>query len=891
MAVVWIGVALADHASAAETTPRPRSPQLTAVRLASAEQSIRVTFVTTGPARYKASRSEQPARITIDFLQTGISPVFTRRELLSVHPALIRVLVSRTAGSTRASIDLAAAGAHSIYAANNQIIVDIKVRTRRAESAASTSARSVNPPSPTDGVTSSSSLPPPQAVPVAAPHTTPPSAAPTPLNSVKVPWVPLGPAIEELMVRDHPVPGVRLTSFRQREPAEGSPASEDTTVYLAYDSHYLYVGFICRDGSTEVRSNLVPRDAIADDDHVTLYLDTFRDGRHAYVFASNPHGVQQDGVINEGDDVSYVPDMLWRSEGHRTADGFVVLMAIPFKSLRFSDASAQNWRIAVGRTISRRGETAYWPYITRGAAGFVGQMAALEGLELVSPGRNIQLTPYGTFAHEQLFTADVPQALSQVTRGGLDAKVVVRNALAIDAAVNPDFSEVESDDPLITANQRYEQFRPEKRPFFMENAALFETPITVIFSRRIIDPDVGLRLTGRSTGWAMGGLLANDRAGEVDRSTRLFGPGARIGVVRIQRLFGRSAVGVSATERDASDGRNRVASVDGRIQLTPAWGFAGQVMRSDDQSSEDGRQVGHAYFGAVARSGAHFTYTGSVRDIEGTVRVPLGFVPRVDVRATQHYAGYTWRIGESGTWSVGPSVNAVAQWNHAGQLQDRWTNGAMSISRAGYFDATASHAEAFERYGTAEFRPESNDLTVSGRVHTGLYVWGMYYWGSAINYTPAPGLAPFLGAKRGVSGSISLRPSARLDVEQIVLHDRLDTIPNGAAASASVFTTGILRSQATLQVSKGLALRGVADFNKLFTNPALFAEPPYRGFTYDFLVRFSPSPGTALFVGFTERYENVLLDPRQRAFGVLPTVSATPVGQRIFAKLSYLVRL
>jgi hypothetical protein len=168
----------------------------------------------------------------------------------------------------------------------------------------------------------------------------------------------------------------------------------------------------------------------------------------------------------------------------------------------------------------------------------------------------------------------------------------------------------------------------------------------------------------------------------------------------------------------------------------------------------------------------------------------------------------------------------------------------------------------------------------------------MYYWGSAINYTPAPGIDPFLGGKRGVSGSIGLRPSAWLDVEQIVLHDRLSTIPNEAAvASANVFTTGILRSQATLQVTKGLALRGVADFNKLFTNPALFAEPPYRGFTYDVLVRFSPSPGTALFLGFTERYENVLLDPRQRTFGVLPTASATPVGQRIFAKLSYLVRL
>ena len=154
---------------------------------------------------------------------------------------------------------------------------------------------------------------------------------------------------------------------------------------------------MCRDEDGKVRSHLTPREDIGGDDQVAVYLDTFRDGRHAYVFASNPSGVQQDGVIDEGDSPSYDLDTLWYSEGRLTRTGYVVLIAIPFKSVRFSSAPVQEWRIALERTIARRGETSFWPYISARGHGFVPQMGVLEGLELIGPGHNLQLTPYGTF--------------------------------------------------------------------------------------------------------------------------------------------------------------------------------------------------------------------------------------------------------------------------------------------------------------------------------------------------------------------------------------------------------------------------------------------------------------------------------------------------------------
>src|SRR5207249_1611763 len=153
--------------------------------------------------------------------------------------------------------------------------------------------------------------------------------------TVRIPWVARRPELTDFTA-DWSLPyGVRVSDFRQREPADGNPATERTLAYLSYDSERLYAAFVCRDEPGKIRTHLTPREDIGDDDQVAVYLDTFRDGRHAYVFASNPSGIQQDGVIDEGDDASYEIDTLWYSQGRLTRDGFVVLIAIPFKSVRF----------------------------------------------------------------------------------------------------------------------------------------------------------------------------------------------------------------------------------------------------------------------------------------------------------------------------------------------------------------------------------------------------------------------------------------------------------------------------------------------------------------------------------------------------------------------------
>src|SRR5919199_724288 len=181
--------------------------------------------------------------------------------------------------------------------------------------------------------------------------------------------------------------GTEVTDFVQQQPGDGTPVSESTAAFLSYDDSNLYVVFACQDDRTAVRANVARREDIDSDDVVAVYLDTFLDRERAYVFMVNPLGVQLDGIETEGQSGDYTFDAVWNSEGHLTPDGYVVRLAIPFRSLRFTPQTEQTWGIALERKIRRKNETAYWPQITRRMHGFVPQFGNLEGMRNISPSR------------------------------------------------------------------------------------------------------------------------------------------------------------------------------------------------------------------------------------------------------------------------------------------------------------------------------------------------------------------------------------------------------------------------------------------------------------------------------------------------------------------------
>jgi hypothetical protein len=196
----------------------------------------------------------------------------------------------------------------------------------------------------------------------------------------------------------------KAEQFRQRIPSDGTPVSEKTEVYLGYDAKNLYVIFICFDREPQqLRARLSRREDLFDDDFIELMVDTFHDHRRAYAFFANPLGVQADALWTEGPgtndqnfDMSF--DTVWNSSGRLTDRGYVIWMAIPFRSLRFSSSDPQTWGLLLARNIPRKNEQAFWPQYSSRIQGRLNQEGRASGLEKISPGRNFQLIPYGVFS-------------------------------------------------------------------------------------------------------------------------------------------------------------------------------------------------------------------------------------------------------------------------------------------------------------------------------------------------------------------------------------------------------------------------------------------------------------------------------------------------------------
>jgi len=713
---------------------------------------------------------------------------------------------------------------------------------------------------------------------------------------LRIPRVDAPPSIDMVLSGATP-PGVLVDAFVQREPGDGVPASQPTRAYLSYDEQHLYVVFVC-ESSEPVRANLTRRENIMSDDVVGLILDTYHDGRRAYMFLTNPLGIQLDGVTVEGQDDDYSFDALWRSEGRVTGNGFVVLIAIPFKSLRFRNALEQQWGVALGRIIPRATETSFWPYITRRINSFGKQMATLDGVQSVSPGRNLQAIPYGSFASARYLDEESGERLSDSTgRVGLDGKAVLKDTVTVDLTANPDFSQVESDEPQVTVNQRFEVYFPEKRPFFIENASYFETPQNLFFSRRIADPDFGVRVTAKSRGWAVGTLLVNDdlpgeRVAPADPRYEAF---TGIGVARVAREFAnRFYVGGLFTDREFGDTGNRVFGGDARWRIDDSWAVTGQWVGSHTTALGGEDTTGSSAYASLVRSGRSFNYEGDFTARSPDFRADLGFIPRVDMLATEHETRYRWHTKGKVLLNYGPEVEGSAIWDYAGALQEWTIEPAFDVELAGQTQLGVRHWETFERFEGIDFRHRTS--AVYGETQWWSWFTASVFarWGTGINYYPAPGLPPFLADMQEVESGVTLRPTPRLRLDETYIFARLSSrdgtvLPTGAA-EGDIFNNHILRSRVNYQFTRPLSARVIFDYEAVLPNESLVSLERTKRFAADVLVTYLVNPWTALYVGYTDAYANL-----ERAPGLSPPwvrggAPTTSVGRQVFVKVSYLFR-
>ena len=393
-----------------------------------------------------------------------------------------------------------------------------------------------------------------------------------------------------------------LKDFYQVQPGDNLAPSKPTEVMLGYDSKFLYVAFHCFDEPDKVRANIPKRGNIFDDDYVGILFDTFNDHRKAYEFDFNPLGVQADGIWVDGQNEDFNPDFVFESKGVVTGDGWTVEAAIPFKSLRYVAGKDKLWGAHFWRRIKRfNNELDMWMPLNRDNSSWLAQEGHLSGLEGISTERTLELIPSltlsetgkrkGTLSAAQLNAGllDPGKFVNDPIKfdPGLTGKYTITPNVTLDFAVNPDFAQVESDQLVVQANQRFPIFFPEKRPFFLEGIDIFNTQIAAVHTRSIIDPDFAVKLTGKVDRNTFGILLASDNGPgnfspeeRLTANPRLIGKNASFGVLRLKRDIGKkdSFIGFIGTYRRFVDQYNELGGFDTRLRINKATTFSAQAL-------------------------------------------------------------------------------------------------------------------------------------------------------------------------------------------------------------------------------------------------------------------------------------------------------------------------
>jgi hypothetical protein len=543
--------------------------------------------------------------------------------------------------------------------------------------------------------------------------------------------------------------------FYQVNPGDNIAPSKPTEAFIGYDSKFLYLAFHCFDEPDKVRGTVAKRDQIFEEDNIRVFLDTFNDQRKAYVLGWNPLGIQQDGIMTEGNGTDFSVDIVMESKGQLTSDGWVVEVAIPFKSLKYEAGKGKLWGIQVWRNIDRfNDEIDSWTPISRDISSQLSQEAHLTGLEGISTERTLDVIPSITLAETgkrvpalslaQLAAnptlLDPGRILNQPIKAeiGVTAKFSLTPTVTLDLAINPDFAQVEADQTVVLANQRFPIFFEEKRPFFLEGIEIFQTRLQAVHTRAIVDPDIAVKLTGKRGRNTFGVLLASDNApgnfSGVERTDpvnlRFLDKNAYIAIVRLQRDVGKeSSIGFLGTSYNFIENHNQLAGIDGRFKLDKQTTLTFQVLGTttrgcftdpsadlyttsiskpcfNGDTSRDFYRTGNGFgynFG-YSKDGRHFYYGANGEGRTADYRADVGFTRRTNSNNEGIYFGYNSEPKPKArliNWHFNNSSNITFNWQGRSQALGEEANVSFNFQRNTYVGLGL--AGGYERLFEEEF--------------------------------------------------------------------------------------------------------------------------------------------------------------------------------------------
>lgn len=714
-----------------------------------------------------------------------------------------------------------------------------------------------------------------------------------------------------------------VQNFIQNQPHDGLPASEKTEVWMGHTNSALYFVFVCFDGRPDlIRSHLARRENILKDDYVSVLLDPFEDRRIGVVFQVNPVGVQADGAYSEANGTDYSYDQVWDSDGRVNAQGWMAMMVLPFRSLRFR-GTGQDWGVVFNRNFPRNSESDWWPRVSTNVSGTLSQEGIMHGIEGVTGSRNVQINPYGLAQSEhELLTLDPNDPYFSTrhlegTAGG-EAKVILKDSIVLDGTVNPDFSDVESDQPQFTVNQRFPVYFPELRPFFLENANYFSTPITLLYTRRINRPEFGARVTGKVKHTNVGLLAIDDRqpGQTVESDDPAHGKRAGFFVGRVSQDVGKnSSVGLMYTDEEFAQGWNRVGGADFNFRLNDKWTTLGQFVESSTKGSRAdssasvfpaGYNAGPATDLQVNRSGKSWNYQGEYQDVARGFVTTSGFIQTANIRSDHMHSTYRWYRKNSVVQSFGLEGNQNLAYDHAGNPVYRYLqfDPFLLLSRNMVLAPLFLHnvdtvgpQNGYPTTGNGSFTENSVGFVARGQPWAKFNFNVVVQHGGNVNYSPVRGSIPSLLTQDFVQALFTLQPVRQLTADETYLLDR----DHNAHGGEFVYENQVLRTKVNYQFTRALSARVIVEYDSTLGNPLETTVHRTKQVQTQALLTWLPHPGTAVYVGWNNDLQN--LDHRicTPVAGVVrgcdinqPILPRGPGylndGRQFFVKASYLLR-
>ena len=692
-------------------------------------------------------------------------------------------------------------------------------------------------------------------------------------SSIRVDGVPDEPIWQEAAV----VRG--LTSL---DPVEGQAPVGDMTAWIFYDANALYVAARIGLPPGSMRGRLAPRERWNNDDLFEVMIDPFLDRRTGYDFTINPYGVQIDWTITD-DDWSTAWDGVWDSATSRSATGFSVEMRIPFSTLRFSSAAVQDWGFGLGFFSGLKKQYDKWPAMSQGGGTVFAQLGTLRGLTGIRPSQNLDVIPtlmtgYGGADNGGTFAWDDPAVLRAREPGvvdlGLDVRYGITAATNLNVTVNPDFSQVEADTDQLEYNLRFPVFLEEKRPFFLEGVSIFETPESLLYTRSIVDPIAGLKLSGRERKWSFGLFSALDQlplGSRVVEPTResgfedLAGKDALNTVGRLSYDLGSgSRIGLFAANKTLRDrvaggfaGRNDVLAADAFLTFRSIYNVVAQVAGSyvDRPGSAAGGFSGLFYeLTARRRDKSLFLEVSSKYYSEG-FRAETSPITRVNVIPSSGTATYRIYTGSRAVPYVEPGVQiSTVHEPSTHNLLDSSLKPSIAARLGENTDVSLSVTRGQETFIQRFDGINQWKASVSSYPWNFLSVSASLRRGDQINYDPAN---PFLG--RTVEGSLggTIKPTRNSELQLDYTRSQLSRPDGTRQASVDLYYAKL-----GVSFSTRLSLRVIAQldtYEDALRNSAVLA--------------YQIHPGTELFLGYQE--------------SDLVAGDARPLDRRLFLKWSY----